>query len=311
MPSLNGIRLPPPKSWEEFEEMCKSSFSLRWHNPNLSMHGRQGQKQDGVDIYGTDSLHNFVGIQCKNTTSTISKGIIDDECCKAERFLPAIQTLYIATTAPRDIMLQAYVRNLSAERIRQSKFPIDIVFWDDITQDLTKDAGVVRQYYPDLFGQSKPTADQLIYEKDQSNLINLLDVIDFYLADQHLDGDAKYIHYSLIAQFENIQRIIHSPVFQLFDHDLSTAVYSLVEVWGELAKLVMIAPYRFIPQMNTFSFILPGDAARNNEENDLYYKICDQVNALKIEIHHFCHFINSNYHHINLQQTCQNARKYY
>lgn len=98
MPTLSERNYETPKSWSEFEEICKDAFQLRWSNPNLSMHGRQGQAQDGVDIYGNNSFDDFVGVQCKNTVDGISESVIHSECLKAEKFVPAIKTLYIATT---------------------------------------------------------------------------------------------------------------------------------------------------------------------------------------------------------------------
>ncbi|AWQ17385.1 hypothetical protein C1N63_00335 [Pantoea ananatis] len=311
MPALPGIRLEPPKSWDEFEDICKSSFSIRWYNPNLSRHGRQGQVQDGVDIYGYDSFLNFVGIQCKNTVHSIKESIIIDECNKAEKFNPSITALYIATTAPRDATIQAFVRKFSEERKLVNKFPVDIVFWDDITQDLTKDVNVVKQYYPDLFGYSKPTAAQLIIEKDQSNLLMLLKKIDFSSTVENLKWDAKYVHNSILTHFENIHKVVYSPLFKLNDSSLLLAVNNLVKEWAALVTLVRQAPYRYVDHMDTLSFILPGDFARNKEEEKLYNEISEQMNTLEREIHSFCSLINTSYHEINLHQTSIEASKLY
>lgn len=56
MPTIANSRLPKPSGWDEFEDICLSSFKLRWGSPNLARHGRQGQEQNGVDIYGQDNL---------------------------------------------------------------------------------------------------------------------------------------------------------------------------------------------------------------------------------------------------------------
>ncbi|WP_395664429.1 hypothetical protein [Methylocella sp.] len=52
MPTLTGLVLPPPGSWDEFEESALSAAKLRWNSTDLYRHGRQGQRQDGVDIFG-------------------------------------------------------------------------------------------------------------------------------------------------------------------------------------------------------------------------------------------------------------------
>ena len=42
--------LDPPKSWEELEEICADLFSREWKDNNATRYGRQGQRQNGVDI---------------------------------------------------------------------------------------------------------------------------------------------------------------------------------------------------------------------------------------------------------------------
>lgn len=54
MPTYAGSRMPPPESWSEFEDIVCSAAKNRWDNPNSTKHGHQGQKQDGVDVYGND-----------------------------------------------------------------------------------------------------------------------------------------------------------------------------------------------------------------------------------------------------------------
>lgn len=305
------MRLAPPKSWDEFEDMCKSSFQLRWSNPNLNRHGRPGQKQDGVDVYGDDSFGHFVGIQCKNTVSGISKATIDDELLKAEEFNPKITALYIATTAARDVSIQSYVRTLNANRQLNGLFPVNVAFWDDISFDLTKDPDVLRIYYPQMFEQLQPTREELLRKRDISNLSTLLNVIDFTSTIDHLRGDAKYIHSLIIDEYNNIQDILNSAVFQLSDTNLKGVINEFTTAWGDLISLFAIAPYDYLTLQNTFSFITPGDFCRNQKEYDLYEKITDSMSNLEVKISNFCDFINNHYHEINLIETSAKARNYY
>ncbi len=311
MVTYNSMRLAPPKSWDEFEDMCKSSFQLRWSNPNLNRYGRSGQKQDGVDVYGTDSLGRFVGIQCKNTVSGISRATIDDELLKAEKFTPKITALYIATTAPRDANIQSYVRTLNDARLLQGLFPVDVAFWDDVSFDLSKDPSVLRMYYPQMFEQLQPTREELLRKRDISNLLTLLNVIDFSSTIDHLQWDAKYIHSLIISEYDNIHRAINSPVFQLSDTDLESVTYDLATAWRDLISLFERAPYNYLVSQDTFSFINPGDFCRNQEENDLYDEITHSMRNLRVKISNFCDFINNHYHEINLTETSAKASKYY
>src|ERR1044072_594404 len=37
----------PPRSWEQFEELCADVFQSAWRDPALVRHGRAGQRQNG------------------------------------------------------------------------------------------------------------------------------------------------------------------------------------------------------------------------------------------------------------------------
>ncbi len=311
MVTFSTANLPTPKSWDEFEDICKDAFSLRWSNHDLSRHGRAGQKQDGVDIYGTDYLTKFVGIQCKNTVDGISESVINDEINKAQKFRPIIDALYIATTAPRDAKIQRYVRNISATRIANGLFPVDVVFWDDLTLDLSKDNAFVRKHYPVLFEQTEPTKEQLLRNRDLSNLKRLLLAIDLTSTLYCLEEDAKYVHSLLIDELENICKIYNSSVFTLHDKTLSSITDDMIQQWVYFNHLFFKAPYDYNNHNRTFFFKMPGDFCRNAEEDALFDIITNQMRTLKKSISSFCEFINSHYHEINLTETSREAREFY
>ncbi|WP_405077650.1 hypothetical protein [Pectobacterium versatile] len=180
LPTFGNMMIPPPNGWEEFESIVKSALELRWRTSNLTMHGRQGQKQNGVDIYGTDDLGRLVGIQCKLTTKSISELLINEEISNAESFQPAISTLYIATTSPSDVNLQKYVRTLSIARVQEGKFSVGILFWNDIIQELTKDVNAVRRHYPQMFSELEYTQPPILdlRQRDIENIKGLFEYID-------------------------------------------------------------------------------------------------------------------------------------
>jgi hypothetical protein len=53
MPTLGTALLPAPSDWNEFEDICADLFGREWGDPNVTRYARQGERQDGVDIYGT------------------------------------------------------------------------------------------------------------------------------------------------------------------------------------------------------------------------------------------------------------------
>jgi hypothetical protein len=154
MPTIASANVPAPKSWDEFEDIVLAAAKLRWNSTDFFRNGRQGQAQNGVDVWGHDDGRH-IGIQCKNTIGTIKLSSVKEEVANAELFEPKLDRLYIATTAKRDEPLQRIVRELSAQRNKAGLFKVDLLFWDDICQDLAKDEDVFFRHYPQL----KPGAD--------------------------------------------------------------------------------------------------------------------------------------------------------
>lgn len=153
MPTIASSIVPPPKSWDEFEDILLAAVKLRWNSTDFQRHGRTGQKQDGVDVFGHDDDDRHIGVQCKNSVGGVAIGVIEQEVANAEEFEPVLDRLYIATTAKRDAPLQKQVRLLSDARRRDGKFRVGLLFWDDVLQDLAKDDDVFFAHYPQFRGK--------------------------------------------------------------------------------------------------------------------------------------------------------------
>jgi hypothetical protein len=179
MPTIASSNVPPPTSWDEFESIMLAAAKIRWQSSDFYRNGRTGQKQDGIDVWGHDE-DRVIGIQCKNTVGAITLDQIEDEISKAEAFTPQIHRLYIATTAPRDAPLQKAVRDISAERHKNSKFRVEILFWDDVCQDLSKDDDVFFAHYPQFRNSVDPVKahDKKLFD-DLTTLLTSRGVIGF------------------------------------------------------------------------------------------------------------------------------------
>lgn len=312
MPVIAQSQLPKPISWDEFEDICHSAFQLKWNVSNLKRYGRTGQKQHGVDIFGENNYGQFSAIQCKNTQK-IDKDVILSECEKIELFPEKIEVFYIATAVDRDVNIQNFIFQLNNERIKQNKCPVHIVFWQDIVKDLSIDTNTVKRYYPQYFSVSTDTSieEQQIINKDISNVTALLEVIDFDNIDYHLQWGAKYIHNSIIDQLEIIDQVINSANFHLQDQTLLSEVRKFLTPWFNLYKLFHSAPYNITANSDEYIFPLPGDFCRTPEEHKQFTEIDKEIMELRVAVHHFCHFINTKYHQIDLKKTSAKARLMY
>lgn len=151
-------QIPPPKSWEKFEDLARSLFAAVWASPLTQKNGRSGQKQDGVDVYGTPEVApgKTFGVQCKGKNegygarATIAE--FDSELAKAEKFKPTLGHWTFATTAPNDAPLQEHARLVSEQRDNEGKFPVVAIGWGTIQALLASHQAVVEEFYPEYAG---------------------------------------------------------------------------------------------------------------------------------------------------------------
>jgi hypothetical protein len=167
MPQFHSAQIPPPKSWQEFEELCSDLWGKVFDSPNTELNGRTGQSQCGVDVSGLKGgSANWFGVQCKGKDGRygdhhqVTKQELIDEVAKAKMFTPAISHFILATTAPNDVKIQQVARNITAEHAKHGLFIVQVKSWDEILRDLAKYQELVKKYYP---GFANPV-DQLSEE---------------------------------------------------------------------------------------------------------------------------------------------------
>lgn len=152
MSELINFEYPPPRSWEQFEELCADLFEAMWNDTALVRHGRAGQVQFGVDIIAARGSIYPVGLQCKKKAQwplkRLTLGEIEHEIDEAAKFTPALRELYILTTAVADQKLQLHVRNLNKAREQEGKFPVVVLFWAEIVRKVARFDHVAKKHFP-------------------------------------------------------------------------------------------------------------------------------------------------------------------
>jgi len=143
-------KLPIPSNWQDFESICHHLWKEIWNDPNAQKNGRNGQKQNGVDIFGTPIYSKyFSGVQCKKKDyllgSYLKESEIIDECNNAKKFSPAISSFSLATTTPRDSNMQKIARELTDQEVYP--FSVQIWSWDDIQTEIVFRPLILGQYY--------------------------------------------------------------------------------------------------------------------------------------------------------------------
>jgi hypothetical protein len=142
---------PPPRSWEQFEELCADIFQAEWRDPALVRNGRAGQEQNGVDIVGRNGAIYPIGLQCKKKrrwpVSKLTSKEIDDEVDAARAFDPPLKAFYLLTTAADDGALQAHVRTLNAAQRKGKSFEVILLGWSEIVRRATLHPAVADKHF--------------------------------------------------------------------------------------------------------------------------------------------------------------------
>ena len=151
--SLSGTALPKPKDWQSFERSCRELFACVLADPHTQLHGRTGQPQHGVDVWGkrNQNSNRYVGVQCKLSADEIADAELRAELEKAQKFDPQVSEFILATTAPRDAKIQKTARELTQE-LSGTDRPIDVAVWgwEDIEEAAAKYAPAWQAFAPDF-----------------------------------------------------------------------------------------------------------------------------------------------------------------
>jgi hypothetical protein len=126
-----------------------------WKTNDAEMHGRQGQSQSGVDIYGTDRVEKrFVGVQCKGKDrgygGTLEERELRAEVEKAETFDPPLAVFIVATTAPNDVAIQRVARTITQNHQQQGLFEVRVQGWETLQRRITDYPEVLSKHFHDF-----------------------------------------------------------------------------------------------------------------------------------------------------------------
>lgn len=150
------VYMPPPSNWQDFQMLIGDIAKVKFVEYSVQEYGRQGQSQNGVDVYAVDIWNKCIGIQCKETKNGgLTDKLIDKEIEKAIKFTPKLDLFIIATSLRIDVSLQKHVNILNSSG--NLPFKVQLMFWDDINQEINRSSAVranAYQAFQEQFGQS-------------------------------------------------------------------------------------------------------------------------------------------------------------
>jgi hypothetical protein len=169
--------LRKPKNWQDFEKLCKILWGEIWACPNtIKINGRRGQNQMGVDIYAIpQGEEGYFGIQCKckdeNLNSKMNVSEIDQIIVEAKEFKPELKSLLIATTSPKDSIIEEYVRKINLDLIQNKLFSIELFCWEDIVDLINENPNTFRWYITENNFKEKYDVDILFDNETKDGII--------------------------------------------------------------------------------------------------------------------------------------------
>ena len=167
MSTLGSLQIPPPANWQDFEMLCRDLWRELWSDPGTQRHGRQGQPQHGVDVFGRPGEGaEWAGVQCKLKSQIANAQLkrvqIEAEVAKAREFNPTLSSFTIATTALQDIEAQEAARLITEAQLADGSFSVVIKAWEEIAEDLAGYPEVLEKHYPQ-WGLGKMMAARQAY----------------------------------------------------------------------------------------------------------------------------------------------------
>lgn len=150
MPIAATSELPHPTDWNEFEDLCADLFGRIWNDPHTYRYARQGQRQNGVDIFGRPSDGANAGVQCKGRRQwppvKLTTAEIDEQVREALNFSPALTEFIIATTARNDNALQDHAAGITERHRQQGLFSVHVYGWDELSRRIKDHDHLLEKY---------------------------------------------------------------------------------------------------------------------------------------------------------------------
>lgn len=168
--------LRKPENWQDFENLSKKLWGELWEIPHkIKKHGRLGQPQNGVDVYGIPNNEtSYWGIQCKGKNdyneSKLTKHELDNEIIKAKTFSPKLAVFIIATTQSKDVEIEQYIREKDLESRNDGGFEIILFCWEDIV-DLIEDNRETLNWYLGINNYREKYDVKICFENDTDEIV--------------------------------------------------------------------------------------------------------------------------------------------
>jgi tetratricopeptide (TPR) repeat protein len=288
MSDVLSRELPAPRRWQELESLAFDVYGRLWKTTDAELHGRTGQPQSGVDVYGTNRVENFfTGVQCKGKArdyaGQLTEAELRAEVDKALTFSPPLDVYIVLTTAPNDAGIQKVAREITIAHKKLGLFEVRVTGWDTFRHHVASHPDLLMKYFADfapvdVVGQISAASHQNAqgFIRVEGMLHNTQRLISD-IRDNQVGGD------ELATRIAEVSRLVNdgSPI---------AAMRALERIEAEeIATASPLAKYRLLAGKGNAYFALGQDAKALAQFREAYAAYPDYPNAqatLAI-VHHF------------------------
>lgn len=141
------LNFPPPANWQDFQILTLRLVEQMCELDTVREFGRQGQRQDGVDVYGEMPGELHLGVQCKQMQlgKKLTLKLIQDEADAALAFKPDLDVFIIASTLAEDTALHKAVTTLNTSK--KYSFKISYWSWNHFNDKLNRSSKLMNESY--------------------------------------------------------------------------------------------------------------------------------------------------------------------
>lgn len=153
MTTPNTVNYPSPADWQHFERLSIAIMTSLF-NKRFRQYGRNGQRQDGVDLYCRYNGQ-FIAVQCKGRAKGYGSHLLLEDIDKAvkstKNFPVKIDQFYILTTGPDDTKLEKRVFEINHDHREIGSFTVHILGWQSIENIIRENESIQRKFYNGFF----------------------------------------------------------------------------------------------------------------------------------------------------------------
>ncbi|WP_454865962.1 hypothetical protein [Pseudomonas umsongensis] len=150
MTAPHAANYPRPADWKQFERLSIALMSCVFGG-RFDQYGREGQRQDGVDLYCRLKDGSIIAVQCKGRNENLGKKLtlaqVDKAVRETESFPFKIDRFFILTTSPHDATLTNRALELTEDRALVGKGAVEIWGWESLENIIRENASLQDSFY--------------------------------------------------------------------------------------------------------------------------------------------------------------------